>query len=99
MRWVVIDAMGDLITAASDPLLALGGMSRPVRTRVAHVRAELDKNRWQRVIPLSARSGRPEQPGPLEPTEPLFGEHDDRTVFRQASENALGVERGELVTP
>lgn len=42
---------------------------------------------------------RPEEFGHPKPTEPLFGEHDYRAVFRKACVQALGTERGELVTP
>lgn len=61
-----------------------------------HIRKECDKNRWERVVPLSVRA-REAMTG-AKPDEPIFGVHDRRVVFRQACIKALGPERGKLVT-
>ena len=64
------------------------------------IRKEVDKNRWGRVLPLSARARAALRSlGARRPDEPLFGVHDYRTVFRKACIEALGAERGELPTP
>jgi len=64
-----------------------------------HIRAEADKNRWDRVVPLTARAQAALRSlGPKRPDEPLFGDHDYRTVFRKACIEALGPERGKLPT-
>lgn len=64
-----------------------------------HVRAEVDKNRWDRVVPLSdlARAAF-KRIGPGDRDELVFGSHDYRSTFRAAAVAALG-ERGKLVTP
>ena len=75
-------------------------LARDVTVSGLHMRAELDKNRWERVIPLSGRARAAlKSLGTVEPARPLFAEHDYRTVFRKAWEKGLRVERGELVTP
>ncbi len=65
-----------------------------------YIRAEVDKNRWERVLPLTARAREALRSlGKVAPDQPLFGRHDYRTVFRQACIAALGPERGKLPTP
>lgn len=65
-----------------------------------HIRPECDKNRWARVVPLSPRARAAlESVGTRRPDEPIFGVHDRRLVFRKACIEALGPERGKLVTP
>jgi integrase len=65
-----------------------------------HIRPECDKNRWERVVPLSAGARRAVASlGKLEPERPLFGVHDRRVQFRKACILALGPERGPLTTP
>ena len=64
----------------------LGSHARDVTVSGLHMRRELDKNRWERVIPLSARARAAlKSLGTLEPAEPLFGEHDYRTVSGRAA--------------
>jgi len=61
---------------------------------------KVDKNRWERVVPLSNRaraaltSLKRGEPGEL-----LFGKHDYRTAFVAGAKAALGEERGKYVTP
>ena len=65
-----------------------------------HIRAEVDKNRWARVVPLSKRAR--EALASLTrggPDALLFGKHDYRTAFVAAAKAALGEERGKYVTP
>ena len=65
-----------------------------------HIRPELDKNRWERTIPLSDRA--------LEiltasvtgtPSRRFFGEHDRRESWRKAAIAALGAGDGKRVNP
>lgn len=64
-----------------------------------HIRPECDKNRWERTVPLSraARSALKRQTTKAD--KPIFGVHDRRVVFRKACVEALGPERGNLVSP
>ena len=65
-----------------------------------HIRSENDKNRWDRVIPLTDRARAALRSlGPRAADELLFGTHDYRTVFRKACIAALGPVRGKLPTP
>lgn len=64
-----------------------------------HLRSEADKNRKDRVVPLSARAQEALRTlGAIGRDQPLFGTHDYRTVFQQACTAALGDERGAQVT-
>lgn len=65
-----------------------------------HIRPELDKNRWERVIPLSARA-LAILTGLLTgtPGRPFFGDHDRRESWRKAAVAALGEAAGKRVTP
>ncbi len=64
-----------------------------------HLRPEADKNRRDRVVPLSERAlAALRSLGPIGRDELLFGVHDYRTVFGQACVDALGDERGAQVT-
>jgi len=75
-------------------------LARDITVSGLHMRAELDKNRWERVIPLSNRArAAVKSLGTRMPADPLFGAHDYRAVFRKACVQALGEERGSLVTP
>lgn len=75
-------------------------VGRDVSVGGLHIRPEVDKNRWERVVPLTARARDAlKRLGPVGRAEPLFGEHDYRAPFRAACVAALGDERGKLVTP
>jgi len=65
-----------------------------------HIRPEADKNRWDRVLPLSPVAWAAiKSLGPIARDQSLFGDHDYRVVFRKACVEALGQERGAQVTP
>jgi len=65
-----------------------------------HIRAEVDKNRWDRTVPLSERAAEALRAGITgNPTARIFGEHDLRVTFRKAAKAALGVADGKRVTP
>lgn len=64
------------------------------------IRSELDKNRKERTVPLSARAA--EILGRLvtgDPSRPFFGDRDRRDAWRKAAIKALGPEVGEQVNP
>jgi integrase len=65
-----------------------------------HIRPELDKNRWERTVPLSERAatilGRIAKG---EPTRPFFGDRDRRDAWRKAAIKALGPELGKKANP
>lgn len=65
-----------------------------------HIRPECDKNRWERVVPLTERArAAVASVGALGDHDPIFGVHDRRAAFRRACAAALGEQRGKLVTP
>lgn len=65
-----------------------------------HIRPELDKNRWERVVPLTERArAAVASLGKLDPNARLFGEHDYRATWRAACVAALGDELGKRVNP
>lgn len=64
-----------------------------------HIRPELDKNRWERTVPLSPRArGILEGLVTGESGRPFFGVHDRREVWRKACVDALGQD-GKRVSP
>jgi integrase len=65
-----------------------------------HIRAEVDKNRWQRVVPLSERARAALSAiGSGKAGQLIFGRHDYRTAFGAAAKAALGEARGATVSP
>ncbi len=65
-----------------------------------HIRAECDKNRWERTIGLSPRAmAILESLKTGDPTRPFFGEHDRREAWRAAAKAALGDADGARVNP
>jgi integrase len=75
-------------------------LGKDVTAAGLHIRPEADKNRWERVIPLTERAQAAlKRIGPLKREEPIFGKHDRRASFRGACIRALGEELGNQVTP
>ncbi len=75
---------------------------RDVTLAGLHIRAEVDKNRWERVVPLSERARKALQritPASVEPRALVFGQHQYRDQLRAAAVAVLGEARGKLVTP
>lgn len=65
-----------------------------------HIRPENDKNRWERVVPLTdaARSAL-ESVLPGNPDAPIFGRHEWRKLFEKAVLEALGPGMADKMTP
>src|SRR5690606_23305886 len=73
---------------------------RDVTVAGLHIRPEVDKNRWERVIPLTPRARAAlERVGGGDPGALIFGRHDYRHPFRAAAVAVLGPERGRRVNP
>jgi integrase len=66
-----------------------------------HIRAEVDKNRWERTVPLSAEARAALAALPQGgPGDVIFGGgHDYRAPWRAACVEALGEERGGRLSP
>lgn len=65
-----------------------------------HVRGTNDKNRWDRVVPISARAREAlDSIGPGERDELVFGRHDLYRSFRAAAVKVLGSELAATVAP
>jgi integrase len=65
-----------------------------------HVRGSNDKNRWDRVVPISDRARAAlETIGPGERDELVFGRHDLHRSFRAAAVRVLGPELAATVAP
>lgn len=64
------------------------------------IRSELDKNRWERTVPLSATAA--EILGRLvtgDPSRKFFGDRDRRDAWRNAAKQALGPDLGKRANP
>ena len=66
-----------------------------------HIRGEIDKNNWDRVVPLTGRAKAALESLPRgEPHEPIFGDHDYRLFVKKAGKEVLkDGPRSEHVTP
>lgn len=104
-----LPAMSDAIVLRARFVLAFETALRPTALDLIqwkditafglHLRAEVDKNRWERTVPLSAPAR--EALAGLERGEPdtcVFGKHDLRDSFKAAASAVLGAERGKLVS-
>lgn len=64
-----------------------------------HVRLEADKNRWERVVPLTSRARRAlEDAMPSDRNELIFGDHEWDRLFERAVLEALGPEMADRMT-
>lgn len=65
-----------------------------------HIRAEIDKNRWERVIPLPAPARKAlEDAMPENPDDLIFGDHEWDRLFERAVLEALGADMADRMTP
>jgi|ERR1044071_510863 integrase len=65
-----------------------------------HIRKENDKNRWERVVPLTDRARKAlESVLPEDPDAPIFGTHEWGKVFYPYVVKALGQSAADRMTP
>lgn len=77
-----------------------GLIARDLIVSGLHIRPENDKNRWERVVPLTAAARAAlESVLPKDPDSIIFGRHEWNLVFYRAALKALGPELADKMAP